>query len=181
MRAFLIIFAQVISISPLVLSTSCRRFASNARTARTPNFRFRPRASGSPWWVVPFSNFLNAENHTGWIWRPARSALCISHISFADNPWLCHRRTNASSTLVQCGAISSRQVGHGSQLVQIGLRAVCMLETIGFSIGPRIEGPFSMYIDKLTNDDGKSNIKAACPLYLRASEYTTTRRYTPKA
>ena len=53
-----------------------------------------------------------------------------------------------------------------------------MLETIGFSIGPRIEGPFSMYIDKLTSDDGKSNIKAACPLYLRASEYTTTRTKT---
>ena len=27
-----------------------------------------------------------------------------------------------------------QRIGHGSQLVQIGLRAVCMLETIGFSI-----------------------------------------------
>ena len=35
-----------------------------------------------------------------------------------------------------------------------------------------------MYTDKLTSDDGKSNIKAACPLYLRASEYTTTRTKT---
>ena len=112
-RAFLIISCQVTSISPLVFSTSCRRFASNARTAHAPSFRLRPRDSGPPWCVVPFSNFLNAEKHTGWMPRPARPDLCNSHISLADEPLLCHWRTSASSLLLQCGAMTDERCAQG--------------------------------------------------------------------